>query len=551
MFAANSRLNRLLDVMVNEVTVYAECQMEQIKRLAQIGIALSAEKDIDKLFELIIDEAMDFTNADAGTLYVVSEEQNALEFRILKNRTLNTHMGGTSALEIALPPVPLEVDGQPNLKNVSSWCAQKGKIVNIPDVYEAADFDFTGPRNYDQKTGYRSKSMLVIPMTNHDNVVTGVLQLLNAKDLTSGKVISFGKEYVELITSLASQAAVALENAHLIHELKELFEAIIKSMASAIDEKSPYTGGHIRRVTELTMMLAARVNAENSGPFAGVALTDDQLEELRVAAWLHDVGKIATPEHVIDKSAKLETVFDRIALIETRFELIESLLVNNAQTEKLALAREGRLTGERETEVDARLESDLAELRQCRMFVVMHNNGSEMVGEGEIVRLQQIATKTYQWNGETRRYLSENELENLSIRRGTLTEKERKIIENHALVGINFLKQLPFPKKFARVAEYAGGHHEKLDGSGYPYGLSGEQLSLQARIMALADVFEALTAADRPYKKPMKLSKALKILENMCEKNHIDHDLYNLFVASGIYMAYAEKELRSDQIDLD
>ncbi len=550
MRAANSRLNRLLDLMVNEVTVYAECQMEHIKRLAQIGIALSAEKDIDKLFELIIDEAMDFTNADAGTLYVVNDAQTALEFRILKNRSLNTHMGGTSELEIGLPPVPLEIDGLPNLTNVSSYCAQKARIVNIPDVYEAAEFDFTGPRNYDQKTGYRSKSMLVIPMTNHDNIVTGVLQLLNAKDLVNGQVISFGKEYVELISSLASQAAVALENAHLIHELKALFEAIIKSMASAIDEKSPYTGGHIRRVTELTMMMASRINLTEAGPFAEVKFSEDQLEELRIAAWLHDVGKIATPEHVIDKSAKLETVFDRIELIKTRFQLINSLRENAAVNEKLALASEGQLSREKAAEIDARLAAEQLELRQCLTFIVMHNSGSEMMGEAEISQMQKIAHRTYQLNGETHPYLSDNELENLSIRRGTLTLDERKIIENHALVGINFLNQLPFPKKLARVAEYAGGHHEKLDGSGYPYGLAGEQLSLQARIMALADVFEALTAADRPYKKPMKLSMALTILEKMCEQNHIDRDVYQLFLACGLHMEYAEKELRRDQIDI-
>ena len=524
--------------------------MEQIKRLAQIGIALSAEKDIDKLFELILDEAMNFTNADAGTLYVVNDTQDALEFRILKNRTLNTHMGGTSELEVALPAVPLEIDGQPNLKNVSSYCAQKGQIVNIPDVYEAAEFDFTGPRNYDQKTGYRSKSMLVIPMTNHDNVVTGVLQLLNARDFADSRVVSFAGEYVELTSSLASQAAVALENAHLIYELKALFEAIIKSMASAIDEKSPYTGGHIRRVTELTMMVAATINSAERGPFAEVCFDDDQMEELRIAAWLHDVGKIATPEHVIDKSAKLETVFDRIALVETRFQLIASLLENAAMTEKLALARENRLTPEQETDIDAKLTAKLAELRQCLVFIMMHNTGSEMMGDAEVAQMKNIAMRTYHINGESQRYLSDDELENLSIRRGTLTAAERKIIENHALVSINFLNQLPFPGKLSRVAEYAGGHHEKLDGSGYPYGLSAEQLSLQARIMALADIFEALTAADRPYKKPMKLSTALQILEKMCEQNHIDHDVYQLFLESGLHMQYAEKELRREQIDI-
>lgn len=549
-YSTDSRLNRLLNLVVNELSVYAECQLQQIERLAQIGIALSAEKDINKLLELIIDEAMDFTNADAGTLYIVDEEQNTLQFRILKNLSLNTHLGGTSGLEVNLPPVPLEKDKLPNYSNVSSFSALKAEIVNIPDVYETNDFDFSGPKAYDGRTGYRSRSMLVIPMKNHENEVIGVLQLLNAKDAANGEVIPFAREYVGLIASLASQAAVALENAELIRSLKDLFDAVIRSIASAIDEKSAYTGGHIRRVTELTMMIAHRINDCKNGLFGDVKFTEDQLEELRIAAWMHDVGKITTPEHVVDKSHKLETVFNRIELIEARFAMIGEQLKAESVQKKLELSRSAELDTDVEEKLDQLLKDQLAELFDDLDFIRQLNHGSEMVTEDYLQRLKNIAEKVYNCDGKTCPWLTKNEFENLSIRRGTLTTGERRIIENHALVSINFLKQLPFPKKLARVPEYAGGHHEKLDGSGYPFGLTADQLPLQARIMALADIFEALTASDRPYKAPMKLSRAMSILQSMCEKNHIDPDIFQLFKDCGMHLEYAEKELKRDQIDL-
>jgi len=259
-FSNNERLNRLLNNVVQEVQAFAETQISRIQRLTEIGIALSAEKDINKLLDMIVDEAMNITNADAGTLYIVDNDFDNLRFEILKNRTLNTSIGGTSGTEINLPPVPLRIDGEENHANVSSYAALTGEMVNIADVYEAEGFDFSGPMDYDRQSGYRSTSMLVIPMKNHDGEIIGVLQLLNAQNFETGEVIPFGGENVNLIISLASQAAIALENAELIYSLKELFEAFIKSIATAIDEKSPYTGGHIRRVTELTMMIAARVN---------------------------------------------------------------------------------------------------------------------------------------------------------------------------------------------------------------------------------------------------------------------------------------------------
>lgn len=548
-FSSNARLNKLLTSVVDEVREFANEQIERIQRLTQIGIALSAEQNIDKLLEIIIEEAMSFTSADAGTLYIVDNENHCLQFKILRNLTQNTHLGGTSGGKINLPAVPLSVDNQPNHSNVSSYTALTGEIVNIPDVYEAEGFDFTGPKKYDEKTGYRSCSMLVIPMKNHENDIIGVLQLLNAT-AGDGEVIAFSEEDVDLIASLASQAAVALENATLINDLKDLFEAFIQSIATAIDEKSPYTAGHIRRVTGLTMMIAETINHTNQAPFEKVSLSPDEMEELRIAAWMHDIGKITTPEYVIDKSTKLQTIFDRGELIDTRFQLIRQSLENEWLHQQLAAQRKGATAGDELEKARQQHEAAMTQLDEDLDFIHRCNIAGERMDDDALARIQRIAAQKFRINGEARSYLTTNEVYNLSVRRGTLTSEERSVIQNHALVSYKMLKQLPFPKKLSKVPEYAGGHHEKLDGTGYPFGLSSEQLPLQARIMAIADIFEALTAKDRPYKRPMKLSTAIRILGNMCDEMHTDRSIYDLLISSGVLLKYAEQELNKEQIDV-
>lgn len=525
-------------------------QYDRIHRLTQIGIALSSEKDVNKLLEMILDEAMRFTNADAGTLYTMDEGSNTLRFEIVKNLSMDTHMGGTSGLEINWPPVELEADGKPNFANVSSRAALTGEVVDIPDVYTATEFDFSGPKKYDQQTGYRTTSMLVIPMKNHQNDVIGVLQLLNASDPASGKIIPFAEENQAMSISLASQAAISLENAQLIRDLQALFDAFIQSIATAIDEKSKYTGGHIRRVTELTVMIAETVNASDSGIYKDVQFSPEEIEELRVAAWMHDIGKITTPEHVVDKSHKLETIFDRIELVKTRFELIRQLKETAFANKKLAMLENSEADPKALKRLEEQHHAEIYLLENERDFVTNCNTASEFMDDEMLDRLRQIAQKKYELNGTEYNYLTEDECYNLSIRRGTLNFEERKIIENHAMVSIKMLRQLPFPKKLSRVPDYAGGHHEKMDGSGYPFGLTSDQLPLQAKIMAIADIFEALTAKDRPYKSPMKLTQAVHILKKMCEQNHLDPDIYDLFIESGVYKEYARKELNPEQIDV-
>jgi HD-GYP domain-containing protein (c-di-GMP phosphodiesterase class II) len=525
-------------------------QQKRIKQLTEIGLALSAEKNISKLLEMILDEARDLSNADAGTLYIVDDDKMHLCFEIMQNDTMKTRMGGTSGIEITLPKVPLYINGQPNHSNVSSYTALTGEIVNIPDVYEAEGFDFTGPRKYDSTTGYRSKSMLVIPMKNHENEIIGVLQLLNAKDIKTGEVVSFFTEYVNLVASLASQAAVALTKTQLIQDLKNLFYSFIKSIATAIDEKSPYTGGHIKRVVFLTMMLAEEINKAADGPFKNIYFNEDEMEELRLAAWMHDVGKITTPEYVVDKSTKLQTISDRISLIETRFCLIAKLIENKYLNKKIEVLKNGENIKTEIKRIDQELGDEIGLFYNELNFIKTCNNPGEFMDDDKITRIKEIAKKIYSLDNKKHYYLTEDEVKNLCIRKGSLTKEERKIIENHAAMTLKILKQLPFPRKLANVPEYAAAHHEKLDGSGYPRGLTEKEMPFQSRIMAVADIFEALTAKDRPYKKPMKLSQAVKIMGFMKKDKHIDPDIYDLFINNRLFYDYAKKEMIPEQIDV-
>ena len=522
---------------------------ERYRAFALIGLALSIEKDLNKLLEMIVDEARKLSHADAGTLYIVDNANKNLRFEILQNDTMQTRMGGTSGVAIDLPDVPLYIDGQPNHSNVSSYVALTGKTVNIPDVYEAEGFDFTGPRNYDASTGYRSKSMLVVALQNHENDIIGVLQLLNAQIPQTEVVIPFSEEYVDLVASLASQAAVALTNTQLIQDLQNLLYAFIKSIATAIDEKSPYTGGHINRVVDLTMMIAEKINQTTEGRFKNVYFSQDELEELRLAAWMHDVGKITTPEYVVDKSSKLETIFDRINLIETRFGLIAKTIETKYLQRKIDILKNNPVDLEQVEKLDTALLAELEANAEDLRFIRSCNLPGEFMDDQKIERVQAIAQKTYPLDGAMHPYLTDDEVTNLTIRKGSLTNEERKIIENHALMTLRILNQLPFPRKLTRVPEFASGHHEKLDGSGYPQNLGAKDLSLQARIMAVADIFEALTAKDRPYKEPMKLSQAIKIMGLMKKDQHIDPDILDLFISSDLYLDYAHKQMNPEQID--
>lgn len=542
------RLDKLLKTVVSEVKLYAEDQIRHIKMGADIGNALSVHSDINILFEKIVDHARAMSNADGGTLFTMDKERKNIQFRILQNMSMGIRMGGTSDYEITLPDIPLYIEGERNYSNVASYVAITGKTVNIADMYDYKGFDFSGTRRYDQTTGYQSKSLLVTPLKDHENKIIGVLQLLNAQDPQTGRVVRFSPEYEEMIKSLASQAAVALTNTTLIQELKNLNHAFIESIATAIDEKSRYTGHHIRRVVDLTMMIAKKINQTAEGPLANIVFTEDQMEELRLAAWMHDVGKITTPEAVINKATKLETIFDRICQVRTRFQLIAASIENKYLRKKIEIMN--RETDKEELEIlDLELEKELESLKTDLNFIEKCNESAEFMGEEDKERIAEIAGKRYALGDVKHPYLEDDEVKNLCIRRGTLTEEERDVIETHAKMTLKILEKIPFPSRLENVPIYAAGHHLKPDGSGYPRELRTKELPIQSRIMAIADIFEALTARDRPYKKPMQLSKAVRILGFLKKDNHIDSDIFNLFIESGLYKIYARNELDPAQID--
>ena len=521
--------------------------LHRLKDLNEIGIALSQQRDLNSLLETILMAAMRITHADAGTLYLHEQEQHVLRFEILRNNTLDKAMGGTSGVPITFYPIQLYDDaGKPNNAMVVSHSALSGETVNIPDAYMAEGYDFSGTKKFDAKTGYRSQSFLTVPMRNHENEVIGVLQLINAQDQKSGAIIPFSRDDQQLLESLASQAAIALTNRHLIDQLEELFEAFIQLINTAIDDKSPYTGGHCARVPALTMMLAEAVNRTELGPLKDFVMTDKDRRELKIAGLLHDCGKITTPVHVVDKATKLHTLFDRIQLLDTRFEVLK-------RDAEIAMLREIAAAGADDQRIDAARQNytaRTAQLDQDREFLHHCNVGSEAMSDEAQQRVRQIAA--YQWrdgDGKVSNFLSEDEVENLTIRTGTLTAAEREIINHHIDVTIKMLESLPWPRHLKNVPEYAGGHHERMDGKGYPRGLTREQMSVQARVMGIADIFEALTAKDRPYKKGKTLTESLTILGKFKLGGHIDPDLFDVFIREKVYLDYAKQFLAPEQID--
>jgi len=506
---------------------------DALKQLLALSYRLSTEKNTTKLLEDILMSAKALTHADGGTIYSVTDK-NELKFETLVNDSLKLHMGGTSDTPINFDCIPIYIEGEANKDALVALAAATHETINIEDAYQAKEHNTSAARAMDKKTGYRTQSVLTVPLENHEGDINGVLQLINAQN--DELVVPFDQKNTDLVLSLASLAAVALTNKQLILDMEILFQSLAKLIAQAIDEKSPYTGGHCRRVPELTMMLADAVNKVNIGPLSDFNLDNDEKHTLSVAGWLHDCGKIATPEYIMDKSTKLETVFDRIELVSAKFEIV------NKQFEIEALKFPDK---------KAEVVQKQTQLMEDKAFLERINIGGEFLPQDDVERVAQIANEyKIERNGELEPVLTSTEVRYLQIQKGTLSDEERNVINHHIDITILLLESLPFPKHLRNVPEYAGGHHEKMDGSGYPRGLTKDQMSLPARMMAIADIFEALSAGDRPYKEAKKLSECMKIMGFMSLDQHIDKDLFNVFIHEKVYLQYADKFMNKKQIDL-
>ena len=558
----------------------------RLEYLVEMGLAMSMERDRMALLRKILFGGCELLNCDAGTFYLVTE-QGTLRFAMI-----------TNDIELPYREIPLHdpVSGAANDHYAAVYAAVHNRMVAIDDVAAETRFDLSGTRRYDAASGYHTVSMLTVPLAPRDGEVIGVLQFINALDPVTGAVTRFSPELSRFVSAMASQAAVALDNHQLVEALERLMDALIRLLAGAIDAKSAYTGGHCERVPELAFMLAEEACKVETGPLAEFRFaSEEEWREFRIGAWLHDCGKVTTPEYVVDKATKLETLYNRIHEIRTRFEV----LLRDAEIECLR----ARLAGEDAEAAERRLADRKAQLQDDYAFVAACNQGGEVMAPERAARLQAIAARTWQRHFDDRLGLSQaeenriravpaptlpvveqlladkpehiiprgqdrqhdprhgfqvqvpehlynlGEVYNLSVGRGTLTPEERYKINEHIIQTIVMLDGLPYPKNLRRVPEYAGTHHETLDGTGYPRRLGAGQLSVPARIMAIADIFEALTASDRPYKKAKTLSQAVAMLADFKQQRHIDADLFELFLRSGVYRRYGERFLSPEQND--
>ena len=572
---------------LGERTAEHELVLKKLARLVENGLLLARERDRSKLLHHILFGSRDIAHCAACTLFLKTDH-DTLRF------ALRTHDDQLPSFEV---PLYHPDNGEPMDGFVSSYVALRNEVVVIDDVYRETRFDLSGTRDFSEQTGFRTVSMLTVPLSPRSDEVIGVLQLINAIDPVSGEVIPFPQELVRFVEALAAQSAVALENHNLLAAQEELMDSMIRMLAGAIDAKSAYTGNHCKRVPELAVMLAEAAGKVDQGSLAGFAFkSDDEWREFRVGAWLHDCGKITTPEHVIDKATKLETISNRIHEVRTRFEV----LLRDARIAEL----EAVAAGVQEAQARAAFARQRQQLLDDFAFIAECNVGGEFMTPDQRERLAVIGRQTWlrhfddrlgiSANEQTRRLRSEGpatlpatetlladkpwhivprldkrtqdpkygfqikvpehlynlgELHNLAVERGTLNEEERFKVNEHIIQTIIMLESMPFPKNLRRVPEYAGEHHETLLGGGYPRKKSPEQLSIPSRIMAIADIFEALTASDRPYKPIKTLSESVAILAALRDKGHIDADLFDLFLTSGVYRRFAEQFLKPEQTD--
>ncbi len=502
-------------------------------KLIDIGYKISSEENYDNVLETILLGAKELSNADGGTLYIHNKQNKTLDFKIAINSTLAMHLGG-SGDKMFLPPLNIYDENKNiNIKNVSVVCATQNKLVNIQDIYTSTTYDFSGAKNFDIVNNYKSTSMLVIPMVDREKELVGVIQLINKT--IDGTIISFNKDDEKLITSMASQATMTLQNNQLVKDLENLLYSLVKSIGSALGEKSSYTAKHVDNVASLSEIIAKGIN-KNQTIFKDKKFSSDELEEIKLASWLHDIGKITTPEYVVDKATRLETIYDRIKEIETKFEVLKrDIEISYLKNEIDEITKKEQIL---------QIEDDIK-------FIYKINSGDEFMTDGYLKRLEDISSRnSVIVNNIERKLITENEFYNLSIKKGTLTNEERDVINNHVIVSYNMLKELPFPKKFRNVAKLAGSHHKTVDGKGYGHkDIINDEMTIADKILAVADIFEALSAHDRPYRGPNKLSQIAKILMFMVKDKHLDKDIVRVFLEEKMYKSYIDENFLPDQID--
>ncbi|MFV7790573.1 HD domain-containing phosphohydrolase [Aliarcobacter lanthieri] len=520
-------------VDINSLKVTSTMQdIEIFDRFMDINLKLASEQDKEQLYEMILTLIRELTKSDAGTLYLISEDKKYLDFKVVQNNSLNIFLG-TKEQKISWNSLPLYLEnGKQNREMVAVVCALDNKIINIQDVYNSTEYNFEGTKKFDNSTNYCSKSMLVIPLVNHENDVIGVIQLINKNIKEKNDFFTLDDE--KILKALSFQAAMALTNTRLIASLEEFLEAFVSSIANAIDTKSRHTSTHITKMSKLAPLIAKSISADDT-IYKNTIYSKNDLKEIELAAKLHDVGKISIPEWVIDKSTKLQKLLDGFELIKLRVEVIKRDLKIEFLEDKISKE-------EYQTKLKA-IEDDLD-------FINTSNKGGEFMSDESIKRVETLSSYSYILNNQEEKLLNADEIYNLSIRKGTLTSEEKDIMNSHAKLSYDMLSALPFPKKYSNITHIAVNHHEKLNGKGYPRGLSSEDLVLEDRILILADIFEALTSIDRPYKGIKKLSEVFRILDFMVKDGEIDGDLLEFFKNSKALKEYCKTELLQEQLDV-
>jgi HD-GYP domain-containing protein (c-di-GMP phosphodiesterase class II) len=540
-------IDERMNQVIEQITSLSDLQTKHIQSLTRIGVALSSVSNLEMIFDMILSEAIAFANADAATIYKVSEDKKRLDFVIVYNKTLKLRMGGKHT-PITWASIPLfNKDGESCLSHIAANVYHKKRMLCFEDVYKTREYDISGTKAIDASNHYRSKAMLTVPLKDHDNEVLGILQVINPLD-ANGNITSFTNEQKVMLKSLASQAAIAMSNRKLINDLETLLMQFMQAIAKGIERKSKYSSNHITRVSLLADMIANKINNDQAGYFRQISFTPSELKELSMAGLMHDVGKIVTPEYVMDKSTKLETITDRIHLINLRFELFKkALALSRAERgeKKILKAAMGWYPDMKPLNWDeliSRLDSD-------RAFLTKVNKGGELLTDSALQQINRIRGMQFSFQKQKFNLLTADEVVNLQIRQGTLSPAERNTMKEHVMITWEMLSEVTFPVKFRNVALYAATHHEKLNGKGYPFGLKDEQLPLQSRILAISDIFEALTASDRPYKKGNTLSEALSILAHCAKEQEVDADLLDFILDSGIYLDFARKYMKAKLID--